>query len=254
MHSHFNDLLSNPSKCPTAKGKGLNVTVIVGPYNRKAGTNVGRRNTYLQQQYGRDIDNANAVDNDNVERYTYGRKKGAQSTGVTSSTFTCLPWSTAIEATADVAQNALSVILEDKGVTLQTLNTATSIIYNGHRQINNHVDNLRKKDGTFDHNGNSQVENTVTCVICFGDTRTLILQQFRNRDIKLFPEDGIWRKGKKNGPQPIGEPISVTLEHGDMFVLMPSDEEYLLRPSYDKCKTYFRHRSEGVHGRDNSIA
>lgn len=83
MCSHFDQLLTQPSKEPSNEGQGLNLTVVVGPYNaNNVGLNVTRTKTYLQQQHGK---NEGPIDanNNTVERYTYGRKRGAQSTGIT---------------------------------------------------------------------------------------------------------------------------------------------------------------------------
>lgn len=86
VYTHFNDLLSNPSKLPTETGKGLNLTVVVGPYDPKnVGINAERGKIYLQQQHGKNKASSGADANNNtIERYIYGRKKGQQSTGITS--------------------------------------------------------------------------------------------------------------------------------------------------------------------------
>jgi hypothetical protein len=46
MCSHFDQLLTQPSKVPSNEGKGLNLTVVVGPYNtNNVGLNVTRTST-----------------------------------------------------------------------------------------------------------------------------------------------------------------------------------------------------------------
>jgi len=52
MCSHFDQLLTQPSKEPSNEGKGLNLTVVVGPNTNNICLNVTRTKTYLQQQHG----------------------------------------------------------------------------------------------------------------------------------------------------------------------------------------------------------
>jgi hypothetical protein len=62
----------------------------------------------------------------------------------------------------------------DKRVQLQPFNSATIITYINNMAIAEHRDQDFKKDGSFDQINNSQIQDTATAVLCFGDPRHLV--------------------------------------------------------------------------------
>ena len=168
------------------------------------------------------------------------------SSHVCHSTFTTQSWNEEIAVASVTVEKALSSI----GISAPSFNTATSIVYDSDRSIMFHRDNIYTRDGKFQASANSQVENTVTAVLCFGDSRELIFQEYRNRDVRQFPQDVYARVG----PIAVGVQISVELEHGDVFVLMPNDEEPRHRTSNTDAKTFFKHGSKGVCGKEDCVS
>ena len=89
-----------------------------------------------------------------------------------------------------------------------------------------------KKDGSFDQINNSQIQDTVTAVLCFGDPRHLdfTIHQVTQRKIEK-----------------ICKSKSFDLTHGSLFVLHPNDEKPLVRPFCSKNEpSFFKHSCKGV--------
>lgn len=167
------------------------------------------------------------------------------------STFTSQSWTDEIAAAAEMAENAISDVLEGNGmeVVQEKFNTATSLVYDTIRANNPHRDNLYTITGRFMTSANSQLQNTVTAVLCVGSTRNLTIQQYRHKNVSRFPQDEL-----KDGPIKVGAPITVKLEHGDLFVLMPSDEQLLKRTPTAKYKSFFKHGCQGVCGMEDQMS
>jgi hypothetical protein len=136
-----------------------------------------------------------------------------------------------------LADNIESFLLEkyksDKTVDLKPFTTATIITYLNEMKLPEHRDQIYKYDGSFDQSSNSQLENSITAILCFGDTRWLdfSLHKFNYRSI-----------------QKVGFSQSFELSHGTLFVLHPQDEVPLRRLNEKDVLTFFKHSSKGIKG------
>ena len=98
--------------------------------------------------------------------------------------------------------------------------------------INEHRDQDFKKDGSFDKIKNSQIEDTVTAILCIGDTRRLDFTLHKTTPGKM---------------EKICKYKSFDLTHGSLFVLHPNDEKPLVRQICHKNETtFFKHSCKGV--------
>jgi hypothetical protein len=95
-----------------------------------------------------------------------------------------------------------------------------------------HRDQDFKKDGSFDQINNSQIQDTATAVLCFGDPRHL---------------DFTIHKVTQRKNEKICKSKSFDLTHGSLFVLHPNDEKPLVRPFCNKNESsFFKHSCKGV--------
>ena len=90
--------------------------------------------------------------------------------------------------------------------------------------IAEHRDQDFKKDGSFDQINNSQIQDTVTAVLCFGDPRQL---------------DFTIHKATQRKIENICNSKSFCLTHGSLFLLHPSDEKPLVRPFCNNSNPHF---------------
>ena len=98
--------------------------------------------------------------------------------------------------------------------------------------ISEHRDQTFKKDGSFDQSQNSQIQDTITAILCFGDPRQL--------DFSLHRQT-------KGHIQKVCNSKSFKLSHGTLFVLHPQDEVPLVRKFNKKEElSFFKHSSNGV--------
>jgi hypothetical protein len=98
--------------------------------------------------------------------------------------------------------------------------------------ISEHRDQTFKKDGSFDQSQNSQIQDTITAILCFGDPRQL--------DFSLHRQT-------KRHIQKVCNSKSFKLSHGTLFVLHPQDEVPLVRKFNKKEElSFFKHSSNGV--------
>ena len=120
----------------------------------------------------------------------------------------------------------------DKRVQLQPFNSATIITYVNNMAIAEHRDQDFKKDGSFDQINNSQIQDTATAVLCFGDPRHLdfTIHKVTQRKIEKICKSKLFH-----------------LTHGSLFLLHPNDEKPLVRPFCNKNKfSFFKHSCKGV--------
>ncbi len=137
-----------------------------------------------------------------------------------------------------IAKNIECFLIEqynsDKTVVLKPFTTATIITYLNQMKLPEHKDQIYKNDGSFDQSQNSQLENTITAILCFGDTRWL--------DFSLH-------KRTHRTIQKVCYSQSFELSHGTLFVLHPQDEVPLVRKLNEKDEqTFFKHSSKGIKG------
>ena len=101
-------------------------------------------------------------------------------------------------------------------------------------QLSFHRDQRWSRKGRFMTSQNSQKKGTATCVLTFGDTRTLKMQCYKDND-----------RRDRRGSIPVDKPFashSFSQTHGSMFYLDPRDEESKIRLDFDRCApTYFKH-------------
>ena len=112
----------------------------------------------------------------------------------------------------------------NKRVQLQPFNLATIITYVNNMAIAEYRDQDFKKDGSFDQNNNSQIWDTATAVLCFGDPRQL---------------DFTIHKVCQRKIEKICKSKSFYLTHGSLFLLHPNDEKPLVRPFCNKTNPHF---------------
>ena len=112
----------------------------------------------------------------------------------------------------------------NKRVQLQPFNSATIITYVNNMAIAEHRDQDFKKDGSFDQINNSQIWDTATAVLCFGDPRQL---------------DFTIHKVTQRKIEKICKSKSFYLTHGSLFLLHPNDEKPLVRPFCNKTNPHF---------------
>jgi hypothetical protein len=105
--------------------------------------------------------------------------------------------------------------------------------------ISEHRDQNFKKDGSFDHSQNSQIQDTITAIICFGDTRQIDFSLHRQTQRHIEKVCNI---------------KSFELSHGTFFVLHPQDEVPLVRKFTEQNDlSFFKHSSKGVRGDGMSL-
>ena len=112
----------------------------------------------------------------------------------------------------------------DKRVQIQPFNSATIITYVNEMAFAEHRDQDFKKDGSFDQINNSQIRDTATAVLCFGDPRQL---------------DYTIHKVTQRKIEKICKSKSFYLTHGSLFLLHPNDEKPLVRPFCNKTNPHF---------------
>jgi hypothetical protein len=89
-----------------------------------------------------------------------------------------------------------------------------------------------KKDGSFDQIKNSQIQDTITAILCIGDPQRLDFSIHKQTQRKI---------------EKICNNKSVDLTHGSLFVLHPIDEKPLVRPFCNTTKPYFfKHSHKSV--------
>ena len=120
----------------------------------------------------------------------------------------------------------------DKRVQQQPFNSFTIITYIHNMAISEHRDQDFNKDGSFDKIKNSQIEDTVTAILCIGDPRRLDFTLHKTTPGKI---------------EKICKYKSFDLTHGSLFVLHPNDEKPLVRQICQKNETaFFKHSCKGV--------
>ena len=102
----------------------------------------------------------------------------------------------------------------DKSVVLKPFTSATIITNVNEMTISEHHDQNFKKDGSFDHSQNSQIQDTITAIVCFGDTQQIDFSLHRQTQRHIEKVCNI---------------KSFELSHGTLFVLHPQDEVPLVR-------------------------
>ena len=89
-----------------------------------------------------------------------------------------------------------------------------------------------KKDGSFDQIKNSQIQDTITAILCIGDPQRLDFSIHKQTQRKI---------------EKICNNKSVDLTHGSLFVLHPNDEKPLVRSFCNtNVPSYFKHTCKGV--------
>lgn len=137
---------------------------------------------------------------------------------------------------------------EDKYVKFEEFNMCSFVCYEGKRSINPHRDNVYRRDGSWSDDDNCQVQYTPVATLVIGDSRKIHFQLYRHRDVNIFPEDALV---PGSGPIKIGDPITILLQHGDLFFLDPKTEELRWRRHYfSRAKTFFKHYCDGVEGNE----
>jgi hypothetical protein len=110
---------------------------------------------------------------------------------------------------------------------IRPFNHVTILFYFGDecvRKLNLHRNILYSKDGVYSVSKNSQTEGTPTCILNFGDTRTLQFRLFKyqKQSKGTFQQKRVGRDGHYSD-------VNITLPHGSLFVLHEKDELPRLR-------------------------
>ena len=95
------------------------------------------------------------------------------------------------------------------------------------QQIPFHTDTTYDKNGKFIKDKNSQLKNTLTVILVVGSTRKLGMRP-QTKEIKNFKQNN-WCQ-------------EINLEHGDLFIIHPRDEEPCKRSCISKQhKIFYQH-------------
>ena len=250
----FDVLFCSPTRTPWSEGNGIIISAD-SCYGNTPTINIHRK-SYLCQNYGLDSTEVQSINKDGIFRYSYGTGSGLNTVGIprrqvskiiliifekyVSYIFLLFYSQLAIRPFSEdlktIAQNIECFLHKqyrsDKTVILKPFTTATIITYVNKMTISAHRDQTFKKDGSFDQSQNSQIKNTITAIICFGDTRQLDFSLHRHT---------------KRHIQKVCNIKSFKLSHGTLFVLHPQDEVPLVRKFNKKEElSFFKHSSNGV--------
>lgn len=139
------------------------------------------------------------------------------------------PWTSKIQRIAQRIHKHISDRYDGiTGIdTSEEFNAMTLLSFTGEKRVPPHRDNLYDKKGKFRTDKNSQKENSLTCILVIGDTRQLVFQLKRSRNVLVAHE---------------GAKQIRMLQHGSLFVLNPNCERPAIRALFDENNvTYWEH-------------
>jgi len=227
----FDDLFCNPTRTPWSKGNGIVLTVD-SCYGNEPTINIHRK-SYLRQYYGLDRAECQPINTEGVFRYTYGTGSGSTTVGTPINQLVFRPFSDQLKTIASNIEIFLQKKYQsDKTVVLKPFTSAVIITYINKMKIQEHRDQTFKKDGTFDQTKNSQVQDTITAILCIGDPRLLNFSFHRQTERCI---------------EKVCNSKSFKLSHGTLVLLHPQDEVPLVRTfDVNQDLSFFKHSCNGV--------
>eukprot|EP00984_Skeletonema_dohrnii_P021456 scaffold10724_cov112-Skeletonema_dohrnii-CCMP3373.AAC.7 len=239
----LSDLFLHPFRKPSSGGNKGIIISINSAYGNPRRLNIDRY-TYTRQSFS-----LSCYDNQQRRRsqrncttregFVYGAGTGSSSFGDSSTQMVCREMSKDMVLIRNTVQEIMEITFKgDKTVNTGELNTCEIICYYNDKGIPFHRDMTYSQYGTYIENKNSQVADTPVVILAVGDTREL---EFALHNFYGYRQKDV--------------PKIITLSHGTLFMLHPSDEKDFVRIiEEERCVSHYRHRSKGVKGRKGMLS